>query len=463
MGVEGGVERAPGARRADLDGGDLDDPSAKRAQRAGKSAGLRARTRNEDAASGERLRARARVHGAILAAPSFLHGDDELTERTEPRAGRRLRIAWDNSLVRRNPTGSGVYARQLVRELEKSPEIELAVFEGWQDARKAGDFGSQSVPARALRAARGMLWSHVAFPRRLRREKFDVLHSPAFILPFSCPCATIATVHDLSFVRFPEHFERRWGDYLRHVMPQVLRKASAVISVSEFTKQELLRYYEVAPEKIRVIYNGVDHGRFRAGAALDATWARQAGLRGAYILHAGVLNRRKNLPLLLRALARLRAEGKLKDMQLVLAGPELSVNVGADEVRGAIGELGLGDMVVFGGMVPDDVLPGLYANAKVLVMPSIYEGFGLPVAEAMASGTPVVASNTTSLPEVAGDAALLVPPDDEAAWAAAIAKILDEPATAAALREKGLAQARKFSWERAAAETLALYHEVAGA
>jgi glycosyltransferase involved in cell wall biosynthesis len=374
-----------------------------------------------------------------------------------------LRVAWDNSLVRRNPTGSGVYARQMIQELRRQPDVALEVFNGWDPAkRKPGEFGSQGVLARGARAIRGLAWSYGYFPLQLRRGKFDLLHSPSFVVPFGCPCPTVATIHDVSFLMFPEHFERRWRNYMKYVMPSVLRSVSAVICVSECARQDLLKFYKVAPEKVHVVYNGIDHARFNPGATLDYKWAQSIGLHKDYVLHVGTLSQRKNIPMLLRAVASLKSKGKFENHQLVLAGPELSVNTGGPEVHESIRNLGLSDVVVLAGYILDGRLPGLYARAKLLAMPSIYEGFGLPVAESMASGVPVVASNTSSLPEIAAGAAILVPPQDETAWTEAIGQILENPAIAHDLRRKGLERAAQFSWQRAAAETVAVYRTVAG-
>ena len=376
----------------------------------------------------------------------------------------RLRVAWDNSLIRRNPTGSGVYATQIIRELSRQPDVDLQVFNGWDPAnRKPGEFGNQGVLARGLRALRGLVWSYGYFPLQLRKGQFDLLHAPAFVVPFGCPCPAVATIFDVSFLMFPEHFEQRWRNYMKYVMPPVLRTVSAVICISECARNDLLRFYKVAPEKVHVVYCGIDHSRFTPGAPLNREWAQKIGLCKDYVLHVGLLSERKNIPTLLRAVASLRARGKFENLQLVLAGPELSVLTGAQEIYDTIRTHGLSDIVVVAGFVPDDCMPGLYAQARLLAMPSIYEGFGLPVLESLASGVPVVASNTSSLPEIAGDAAILVPPRDEAAWAEGIAKLLEDSALADDLRRKGLERARQFSWQRAAEETVAIYHAVAGA
>jgi len=376
---------------------------------------------------------------------------------------RPLKVAWDNSLARRNPTGSGVYSTQMIEHLSQQPGIRLQVFNGWDPAnRKAGEFGNQSVLARGARAVRGLTWSNAFFPLQLRRGKFDLLHTPSFVLPFACPCPTVATIFDVSFLLYPEHFERRWRSYMKYVMPSVVRSASAIICISECARQDLLKFYDVAPDKVRVVYCGIDHERFKPHEPLNQNWAQKIGLTRPYVLHVGLLSERKNIPTLLRAVAALRAQGRFENMQLVLAGPEVSVLTGAVEIHNTIQSLGLSDLVVITGFVPDGCMAGLYAQARLLVMPSIYEGFGLPVAESMASGVPVVASNTSSLPEIAAGAAILAPPHDEAAWAEAIGQVLENPATAEAMRAKGLERAAQFSWERSAEETVAVYRTVLG-
>ena len=211
---------------------------------------------------------------------------------------------------------------------------------------------------------------------------------------------------------------------------------------------------------MHAIPNGVDHRRFHPSVGLDRQWAHSVGIRSPYLLHVGTFSYRKNLPTLLRAIALLRSRGKWENRQLVLAGSQDVPLKGAHDVFDTIAQLELSDSVVLLGHIPDQHVPGLYASALALVMPSLYEGFGLPILEAMASGTPVISSNTSSLPEVAGDAALFFPPDDAQALASAIETLLGNGSLAEQLRDKGLKQASRFSWERAAEETIAVYRAV---
>ncbi|HEV2965203.1 MAG TPA: glycosyltransferase family 1 protein [Candidatus Angelobacter sp.] len=374
---------------------------------------------------------------------------------------RPLQVAWDNSLARRNPTGTGVYASQLIQELGAQPALKLKVFDGWDPSQRArGVYGDQGILARAHRAVRGIFWNHLYFPYLLRKERFDLVHSPAFVVPFGCPCPSVVTILDLSFLMFPKQFEQRWQTYVKNIMPSVLKTVSGVICISEHSKEELLRSYKISPSLVHVVYCGIDHDRFHPGIDLDRDWARSVGLHKDYVLHVGTLSQRKNIPLLLRAVAALRSRNKFQNYQLVLAGPELPVLQGGAEIHETIRTLGLQDIVVLTGHVADERLPGLYAQAKLLVMPSLYEGFGLPVVESMAAGTPVVASNSSSFPEVAGDAALLVPPNNEQAFVNAMDEVLRNPCTAEELRRKGLERSRQFSWRRSATETIAVYRRI---
>jgi glycosyltransferase involved in cell wall biosynthesis len=369
---------------------------------------------------------------------------------------RRLHVAFDNSLAGRNETGTGVYASQLIRALAAHREIDLTVFSGWGSGSRGGKV------LRKFRALARFAWSHAYFPFSLRWGKFDVLHAPAFIFPIGCPCSAVVTIHDLSFLTHPHHFDRGWRTYVTSLMPSVLRAANGIICISQSTRRDLLRFYDVPETKVHVIYNGLDHSQFHGGAKLDQDWANSVGIRKPYVLHVGVFSERKNIPALLRAVAKLRDEGRFRGYQLVLAGKGAPGVVGARSIEETIRDFRLQDLVLKVGHVPNEKIAGLYAGAIVLTMPSLYEGFGLPVLEAMATGTPVVASDTSSLPEVAGDAALLVPPEDESALAEAIHRLLSDDALRAGLRLKGFEQVKKFSWERTAEQTVQIYRTVAG-
>ena len=368
-----------------------------------------------------------------------------------------IRLAWDNCFARRNPTGSGVYAAQLLEKLKGNPALDLKVFDGWPDGTRGG-----SLFRRMLKIAGNLAWTHIDLPLRLWKGGFDVLHSPAFVAPIKTPCPTVITVHDITYLLYPEHFAAWWVRYMKAVMPPAIRSAAAVLCGSEHSRQDLVVTYNLSPHKVHVIPYGVDHECFHPGAVMSDAWARQAGIRNEYVLHVGGFYERKNVPTLLRAVAQLRSAGRWGQRQLVLAGAEAPGIVGAAEIHRTIEVLELAPYVVLPGRVPDEQLPGLYSQAALVAMPSLYEGFGFPILESMAAGTPVVASNSSSLPEVAGDAAVLVAPKDVAALAEAIGQVLENPQLRADLWARGLKRVHEFNWKRTAEETIAVYRSVTG-
>jgi glycosyltransferase involved in cell wall biosynthesis len=367
-----------------------------------------------------------------------------------------LKIAWDNCFARSNSTGTGVYAARLSQHLANRNDLTFEVLNGWDT------FSERSgVSSRALRTIAKLLWTHAYLPALLWKRNFSVLHAPAFIAPIASPCPTVITVHDITYLLHPSHFAGWWVAYMKSVMPLAVKSSAAIICGSEYSKQDIVRAYGIPSDRVQVVPYGIDHSRFHPDVTLDPQWAKQLGIREGYILHVGLFSQRKNIPVLLQAIARLRSKGTWGNRQLVLAGSEVSGITGAAEIYDTIKQLELTESVILTGHAPDEHIPGLYANAAALVMPSLYEGFGFPILESMAVGTPVVASNSSSLPEVAGDAAILVPPQDVGALAEAIKDVIENRTIAEDLRRKGLIRASQFSWERTAEQTVAVYRAVA--
>jgi glycosyltransferase involved in cell wall biosynthesis len=284
----------------------------------------------------------------------------------------------------------------------------------------------------------------------------DLLHGLAFAAPLLSACPTVVTVHDLSFLRFPDAFRPFNRYYLTFITRIATRRAARVIAVSESTRQDVIALCHVPGEKVVVVYNGVD-SRFQPAAQDEvAAFRQQKGLPPRFILFLGTLEPRKNLARLISAYAQWRRTSG-EDVKLVIAGGK---GWYYEKVFELVSRLGLTSEVLFTGFVPAEELPWFYRAAELFVYPSRCEGFGLPVLEAMACGTPTITSTASSLPEVAGDAALLVDPDDTDALAAAIGRVMSEPALAARLREAGMRQAQRFSWPRAAAATAEVYRSV---
>lgn len=280
----------------------------------------------------------------------------------------------------------------------------------------------------------------------------DLFHATEHLLPRLKNIRSVFTLHDLIFQFDPGSHKPLNIAFLKTMMPRFLRAADAIISVSECSKRDAMRIYNIAPGKIHVIYEGVDP-RFRPidDPTQLAHVRRIYNLPDQFILHVGTIEPRKNLPILFEALT------QLEDLTLVVAGKTGWLT---ESIFARLDELGVRDRVIFTGYIPDDDLPTLLSAATLLVMPSKYEGFGLPVLEAMACGAPVIASNTSSLPEVGGDAALYAPPDDTRAWVQTIDLVLGDASLRRSMYHEGLKQASQFRWDIAARQTLDVYKHV---
>ncbi len=295
------------------------------------------------------------------------------------------------------------------------------------------------------------LWTHLRLSAELALHPPDLLLVPAHVLPLLHPRRSVVTVHDLGYLREPQAHRPLDRLYLDLSNRYHVRAATRLLAISQATKDDLVSRYGVRPERVSVTYLAAgDDMRPVEDAAKVAAAKSRCGIAGDYLLYVGTLQPRKNLPRLVQAFAPVAAQQPA--LQLVLAGKKGWMY---GEIFAQVRRLGLESRVVFTGYVAADDLPVLYSGALAFVFPSLYEGFGMPVLEAMACGAPVVASNTSSLPEVAGDAALLVDPMDLAALSAALSRIAGDPALRSDLRARGLVQAARFSWERCARETLA--------
>lgn len=306
------------------------------------------------------------------------------------------------------------------------------------------------------RPAARIAWEQLALPRLLRKLDADLVHGLVNVLPLATTVPGVVTVHDLSFLHLPALFPPAKRLYLSALCRASVRKAAAVIAVSRQTADDVVRCFGAPPDKVTVAYNGVD-ARFDPGAPQESAAFRAAkGLPDRYLLFLGTLEPRKNLETLLHAYARWRTQAAPadQDVRLVIAGGK---GWFYDAIFAQTAALGLGETVIFPGYVPDAELPDWYRAALGFVYPSVFEGFGLPVLEAMACGAPVLCSDIPSLREVAGEAALLAPPHDVDAWVAGLALLAGQPALRAGLRGRGLAQSACFSWRAAAQTTLDVY------
>ncbi|MCJ7738624.1 MAG: glycosyltransferase family 4 protein [Anaerolineae bacterium] len=295
-----------------------------------------------------------------------------------------------------------------------------------------------------------ILWEQLAQPAALREIKADLVHGPVFVGPIVSPCPVVVTLHDLSFIRFPALFRRGNRLYLTVMTRLSAQRASRIIAVSAFTAKEAAALLGVPRERIDVVHNGVSP-TFRPLATSEVEeYRRRGGLPERFILSVGTLEPRKNLVNLVQAFARIR-DG---DTVLVIAGGK---GWFYEDVFAAVERLGLDDKVVFAGYIPQEELPLLYNAAEVFAYPSIYEGFGLPVVEAQSCGTPVICSNSSSLPEAAGDAAVMVDTRSVEALADGLSQLITDATLRRQLRQHGVKHASQFNWRRTAAQTSQVY------
>ncbi len=299
----------------------------------------------------------------------------------------------------------------------------------------------------------------IRIPLALRREGVTLFHAPHYVLPPLVRCRSVVTIHDCIHLMFPQYLPNRAAlTYARTSISLAARRATRVMTVSESSKRDILRFVDTEPEKIDVIYNAYDERFGVEPREEDVIRVRERyQLHDEFVLYAGNVKPHKNLERLIEAFDLVRKRG-LGHLKLVLIGDEISKYAA---LRRAVHQHQLHKYVRFLGYLPEETLAVMYRLAGVFVFPSLYEGFGLPPLEAMASGTPVVTSNVSSLPEVAGDAAVLVDPYAPKAIADGIYRVLTDEGLRRSLRQLGLARAKQFSWEQSVRRVREIYGEVA--
>lgn len=371
-----------------------------------------------------------------------------------------MRVRLDLTPAIHNTAGTGRYVRELAKALVDLGHGDQLSFFCVDPEGGAGPAMPGPVPRKTIRcskrgwSAAAALSSYLGIPMDRFVGEADVFHATWHLLPRLRTPVTVMTLYDLSFALFPETHLRvlRWSSNV--LVPRFLRACDRIIAISESTKRDAVRLYGIPEEKI-VVTPLAAEDRFRPADPDRVAQVRDRfGLPPRFLLYVGTIEPRKNLDVLLGALLRLKGQGR--EVPLVVAG---RLGWLYDGFLAKIRSLGLENLVLLPGFVPDEDLPPLYTAAEAFVYPSIYEGFGIPVLEAMGCGTPVLCSDDSSLPEVAGDGGILLPSGDPAAWAEAIARLTERPELRMELRERGFRQASRFRWEETARRTWEVYRE----
>lgn len=370
-----------------------------------------------------------------------------------------------NALAAENRSGTGRYTTELVRHLARLDSQNEYVVVGHEGSplraalRRHANCRLLEQPQRS-RLAR-IWWEQRRLPGLIAREGLDVFHAPAFVLPGRSPAPTVATIHDLVFMRYPETFGYFRRNYFHWAIPRSAYRATRIIADSEATQRDLRDLLQVHQERIRVIPLGVSEAFFEP-ASVDALERVRSEfmLPEDYLLTVGTIEPRKNLVRLLDAYALVKARLRRRCPALVLVGRK---GWKYDEVFGRIAARDLRGDVIWCDFLPDDVVHAVFQRATVFACLSLHEGFGLPLLEAMASGVAVVASDRSSMPELVGEAGVLVDPLDPGAIAEALVGLLKTDERRSELAKRARERARAFSWERTARETLAVYEEAARA
>lgn len=368
------------------------------------------------------------------------------------------------SLEEPEPTGVSRYLGNLLRQfVAVAPENKYVLF--FKSGIPSHDYlATPAIEARHVRMGlapkKKVIWEQLFLPRAL--SGVDVLFSPSYLTPRSATVPAVVAIHDITFELNPQWFSPLERLKMRTLTKSAAEKAAQVIAVSNATKEDICRYYKIAAEKVRVIHGAADPFFFESAkmSEKDEDECRQKfGLQGSFVLYVGSIFSRRNVPALLDAFKDLVWEGR--DLMLMLVGEDRTYP--PQDIKGKIAGSGIEDRIVWIDHIRETDLARLYNSAEVFVYPSSYEGFGLPVVEAMACGTPVVTGNNSSLREIAHDAAILVDdPRQSQQIFEALVSVLDDPRKSEDLSNKGRLRASTFSWETAARETLRVLAQAKG-
>ncbi len=350
-------------------------------------------------------------------------------------------------------SGIGTYLKALLKGLEEiDRENRYICYFLSKDLPKSGP-PNENFTYRAWDVSLYSVKEQISLPARIRKEPFDLFHFPHYAFPILTPCKMVITIHDIIHYLFPQYLPNRMAHYYARFMTSAcLKRGNRIITDSENTKSDLVKHFHADPQKVCVIYPGLPEESSGSRSGAEADVVKKFGLQNPYLLYVGNGKEHKNIPLLIRAFNQVR---KRLPCHLV-------ISCGKEEIKGAgelVENLNLHSHITFLGHVERDELLAIYQNAALFAFPSLYEGFGYPPLEAMARGVPVVCSNASSLPEVLGDAALLVPPNSVDLFSDSIYNVLTDKPLRESLIQKGLERSRGFNYQTMVEQTLEVYRE----
>jgi glycosyltransferase involved in cell wall biosynthesis len=357
---------------------------------------------------------------------------------------RALRVGIDAHAIGERKTGNERFISNLIPALRARCHHELFLYVTTADAERAlGARGLERTTIRRVRPSNPLVRIPVTLPLQARRDRLDVLFVQYVAGPI-VPCPIVTVVHDVAFRRHPEFFSRAERLWMPRAIPATMRRAARIVTVSSFSRDEIVSTFGIDPSKITVALEAAD-------PIFSSTPAVPAGIEPPYVLALGNLQPRKNLAVLIRGYrALLRDRPEIRERLVIVGQPWLDAGSLTDEAA----DLVASGRAVFTGYLEDERIVSLLAGATAFAFPSVYEGFGLPVVEAMAAGAPVLASDIPVMREVAGDAAVLLPPADPGAWGRAIGQLATDDERRTALIQVGRRRAATFSWDATAGQVL---------
>ncbi len=367
-----------------------------------------------------------------------------------------MRLLLDVSAVPSRPVGAGVYTVELARSLDARHDVDLVLACRSDDRRRWRGIapGAHTLDAAPARRPARVVWEQTRAHTLADAVHADLWHGPHYTMPRRLAVPAVVTVHDLTFVEHPEWHERTKVAFFRRMLRDSARRAAVLVAISRYTARGIEEHLHPVGQVV-VVPHGVDHDRFRpvpAGDPADLDLLRAIGVRPPFLAFAGTVEPRKDLPTLVAAFARVAAARP--DLRLVLVGGD---GWGSSGLHGAIERSGVATRIIRPGYVPDAALPALFRQSEAVVYPSLVEGFGLPALEALACGAPLISTTGSAIEEVVGDAAVLVPPHDEAALAAAMTHVLDDGTRNAHRRAAGVTRAAPYTWAASAEGHVAAY------